>query len=153
MRKETTMKRFVLLGFLGAFISQAGFAQSKLAGDWQGILEVGGTQVHVAWHVVATADGSLISTLDNLDQNIYGIKAKSTSVKGSDVTITVDDVVQVNGQDLQLRGEFVGTVNSDATELHGTWTQSEPEQPPSPLELKHSAAKDTTAAAPEAHPA
>jgi hypothetical protein len=133
------MKRLVLLGVLGVLVSPGGFAQSQLAGDWQGNLDAGGTSFRVAWHVAAGADGSLSSTLDNIDESIYGIKAKSTVVKGSDITVTVDDTIQVNGQEVQLRGEMVGTVDKDATELHGTWTQTEPAQAPAPLEMKHAA--------------
>ena len=130
------MKKLILLGVLGLLMSPAGFAQSQLAGDWQGSLDAGGSTFRVAWHVVVGTDGTLTSTLDNIDQSIYGIKAKSTTVKGLDITVTVDDVIQVNGQEIQLRGEMVGTVNQDATEMHGMWTQTEPEQPPAPLELK-----------------
>jgi hypothetical protein len=87
------------------------------------------------------------STLDNIDESIYGIKAKTTTVKGSDVSVTVDDNIQINGQDILLRGELVGTINKDATELNATWTQTEPAQAPVPLQLKHAAAQAATAPA------
>jgi len=135
--KEMMMKRFALI-ILVAFATSAGsFAQSPIVGDWQGTLDAGGSTFHVAWHVTAGPDGSLTSTLDNIDQNIYGIKAKSTTVKGFEITVIVDDMIQANGQEINLQGELVGTLNKDATELNGTWTQMEPPQPPVPLVMKH----------------
>jgi len=123
---------------------------SPLIGDWQGTLDAGGTSFHVAWHVVAAEDGSLISTLDNVDQGIFGIKTKATVLKGSDISMNVDDVIQANGQEINLKGTFEGKLNSDSTELTGTWTQTDPEQPPAPITLKHMPAKSASTVA--AHP-
>jgi len=122
-------------------------AQVKLAGDWQGTLDAGGTTFHVAWHAVAAPDGTLTSTFDNIDQNIYGIKVKSTSLKGSELTMSVEDTISVNGQDIPIRGELVGTISAEGSKLTGTWTQTEPEQPPVPIELQRSAAPGAAAPA------
>ena len=113
-------------------------AQTSVAGDWTGTLDAGGTTMHVAWHVVAGADGTLTSTLDNIDENVYGIKVKSTTVKGSDVALSVDDNIQANGQDLHLVGSFAGTLSADGNELGGTWTQSEPQQQEIQVHFVHS---------------
>ncbi|MGA9583967.1 MAG: hypothetical protein WBQ95_01500 [Terracidiphilus sp.] len=113
-------------------------AQSKLAGDWPGTFEANGVTFHVVWHVTAAPDGTLTSTLDNVDQNIFGIKAKSTTVKGSDVRIEVDDVISPNGQNINLKGSFAGTLNNEGNEVNGTWTQIDPPQDPVQITLKHS---------------
>jgi len=115
-------------------------AQASLAGDWQGTLDANGTPMRIAWHVIQGADGVLTSTLDNTDQSILGIKAKTTEVKGSDVTVTVDDTVEANGQELNVRGIFAGKLSTDQSEVDGTWTQTEPEQPVMAVHLKHQAA-------------
>lgn len=128
-------------------LSPVCLGQSSIAGDWQGTLDADGTPFRVAWHVIAAPDGSFTSTLDNIDQSIFGIKVKSTTVKGSDVTVSVDDMIQANGQEINLRGDMVGTLSTDATEMTGTWTQTEPAQPSAPLHMKHQAAQ---AAAPPA---
>lgn len=120
-------------------------AQASLAGDWQGVLEANGTPMHIVWHVTAPADGAITSTFDNVDESVMGIKVKTTEVKGSDVTATVDDIVQVNGQEMNIKGVFAGKLNADQTEVAGTWTQTDPEQPPTPLTLKHQAAQAATA--------
>lgn len=103
-------------------------AQANLAGDWNGTLDAGGNIVHVAWHLTVAPDGTQTSTLDNIDESVYGIKVKSTTIKGSDVALSVDDTVQANGQDLHLVGSFAGKVSADGKEVTGTWTQVEPQQ-------------------------
>lgn len=121
------------------FLSPA-FGQSPLAGDWLGTLETSGGPVRVAWHVKAAADGSLTSTTDNLDQSIFGIRVKGTELKGSDVTFAIDDEVDANGQQLNIRGSFAGKLSADQTEVTGTWTQTAPqEEGPDPLKLKRQA--------------
>jgi hypothetical protein len=116
-------------------------AQSQIAGDWQGKLNGGGMEFRVAWHVVAAKDGSFTSTLDNLDQGIFAIPVKSTTINGSHVALTVDDDVQANGESVHVKGVFEGAFDKDATELKGTWTQIEPAQPPAELDLKHVSAQ------------
>jgi hypothetical protein len=128
-------------------LSPACFAQANIAGEWQGTLDANGTPFRIAWHVVGAPDGSFTSTIDNIDQSIYGIKVKSTTVKDSDLNLAIDDVIQVNGQGVNVSGTLVGTLNKDATELTATWTQTEPAQPPAPLTMKRQPAQPAPAAA------
>ena len=134
---------FLFLLFAYATMSKA---QADLAADWQGTVEAGGSTFRVAWHAKAASDGTLTSTLDNIDENVFGIKVKSTTLSGSNLTMTVDDMIQVNGQEVNLRGSVEGTLNSDRTELTGTWTQAEPEQAPVPLHLTRAVAQPASPA-------
>jgi|GEM_PF-1717209 len=121
-------------------LTPSAFAQARLAGDWQGTLDANGTTFHLLWHVATATDGTVTSTFDNLDEGVYGIKAKTTTVKGSDVTADVDDTVQINGQDTKVSGSLVGKLNADGTEMAGTFTQVEPQaQPTANVLFKHSA--------------
>ncbi len=128
---------------LSAFaLTPSAFAQASLAGDWQGTLDANGTTFHLVWHLAAAADGTFTSTFDNIDEGVYGIKAKTTAIKGSDVTAEVDDTVQANGQPMKVSGSLVGKLNSDGTEMAGTFTQTEPQaQPPANVLFKHSSAQ------------
>jgi hypothetical protein len=124
------------------------FGQSSLVGDWEGTLNAGGNEVHLAWHVTATADGGITSTFDNKDEGVYGIKVKETVLKDSKLTLTVDDQVEVNGSSVNIRGAFEGVVSADGSEVSGTWTQTDPqEQPPAEIHLKRNAAQASPAAA------
>jgi hypothetical protein len=129
------------LAAISAFaLTPSAFAQASLAGDWQGTLDANGTTFHLVWHLTAAADGTFTSTFDNIDEGVYGIKAKTTTVKGSDVTAEVDDTVQANGQSMKVSGSLVGKLNSDRTEMAGTFTQVEPQaQPTANVLFKHAA--------------
>ncbi len=146
MQGSLAVRLALFFAFLFLFLSPA-FGQSPLAGDWLGTLNAGGNPMHIAWHVTAGADGSLTSTVDNLDESILGIKVKNLQGKGSDITFAVDDIVVLNGEQVNIRGSFTGKLSADLTEVTGTWTQTAPEEEgPDPLELKRQA----TPAAPAA---
>jgi hypothetical protein len=48
----------------------------------------------------------------------------------------VDDVIHPNGQDVPVVGTFAGTLSADGNEVTGTWTQTEPPQPPADVTFK-----------------
>ncbi|MGD0787219.1 MAG: alpha/beta fold hydrolase [Terracidiphilus sp.] len=134
--KSTIVPKLAILSLAALALSPLCRAQSQIAGDWQGTLNAGGTPFRIAWHVTAAKDGRLTSTLDNIDQGIFAIPVKSIALNSSRLTLTVDDVIQVNGESVNLRGTLEGTIDKNSTELKGTWTQIEPEQPPAELSLK-----------------
>jgi fermentation-respiration switch protein FrsA (DUF1100 family) len=139
--KRAVLHKFAILALAALALSLASRAQSPITGDWQGTLNAGDAHFRIAWHVVAAKDGSITSTLDNLDQSIYGIKVKSTVLNGSSLTLAVDDTIQANGEEINVRGSFEGTLDKDATEVKGTWSQSEPAEPPAELDLKRAPAE------------
>jgi hypothetical protein len=111
-------------------------AQAQLVGHWQGNLSVGSQTFRLVWHVVKAPDGGVTSTCDNIDQGVFGIKVKSMTLNSSDLTVTIDTIIQPNGQDMALRGSLAGKVSADGNEVTGTWTETEPEQAPVDLTLK-----------------
>ena len=131
------MHRFALALLFCFVLAPMAHAQTRIAGDWQGTLDSNDQTYRIAWHVTAAADGTLTSTIDNLDEQIFGIKVKSTVVKERTLTLIVDDTVESNGEDITIRGTTAGTFNDDMTELTGTWTQTDPDQPPVHFMLKH----------------
>lgn len=123
------------------------FGQASLVGDWEGTLNAGGNEAHLVWHVTAGADGAVTSTFDNKDEGVSGIKVKEMALNGSKLTLSVDDQMEVNGETVNIRGTFEGTVSADGNEVTGTWTQTDPqEQPPVEIHLKRSAAAPAAAA-------
>ncbi len=118
------MKRvFFLLTLLLA--APLAFAQD-IAGDWQGTLNAGGTELRLVLHVTKAADGSLKSTLDSVDQNANGIPVASTTLKGSDFSLDVQAV----------HGTYEGKVAADGKTISGTWSQGQA----LPLEFKRASA-------------
>jgi hypothetical protein len=111
-------------------------AQVPIAGDWQGTLNAGSTQLHLLLHLAAAKDGSLSATLDSIDQGVDDIPVNAVTLKDSKLNLTVDAV----------HGSYEGTVNKDASEIDGIWSQGQP------LELKFTRAPAQTAAPKPAAP-
>ncbi len=87
----------------------------QVAGDWQGTLQAGGSQLRVVLHITKNQDGGLSATLDSPDQGAYGLVVSAVSLNDSKLTFSADSV----------HGKYTGDVNSDATAIKGTWTQLE----------------------------
>ncbi|MGB0066091.1 MAG: hypothetical protein WBP85_16735 [Terracidiphilus sp.] len=90
-------------------------AQSQVAGDWQGTLSAGSMELHLVLHIAAGKDGGLTATLDSVDQGAFGIPVSSISLKDTKLDLVVEAV----------HGAYTGTVNKDATEIDGTWSQGQ----------------------------
>jgi hypothetical protein len=131
--KSAIASKFAILSLAVMALSPLCRAQSQIAGDWQGTLNAGGVQLRLALHVAAAKDGSLTATLDSIDQGANGIPVTSVTLKDSKLSLTVDAV----------HGTYEGTVNKDATEIDGTWSQGQP------LELNFKRAPAQAAAAPK----
>ncbi|HEY1900971.1 MAG TPA: glycoside hydrolase family 38 C-terminal domain-containing protein [Terracidiphilus sp.] len=118
---KARLRQFALL-FVAAILTIAtrGMAQStddaaKVVGDWTSTLSAGGTQLHLALHVIAGKDGSLGSTVDSLDQGEYATPTTTTAFKNSKLTFSI----------ASYNVTFEGTLNKDATEIDGTLTQGQ----------------------------
>jgi hypothetical protein len=108
-------------------VCTAPFAGAKsIAGDWQGTLSTPNGDLRLVLHITEGGDGSLTATLDSVDQNANGIPVTTVMFKDSKLTLEVEAV----------HGTYEGTVNSDGTEIKGTWTQGQP----LPLDFKRGAA-------------
>jgi pimeloyl-ACP methyl ester carboxylesterase len=108
------MKRLLLVLTLGLGAAGAASAQN-LAGDWQGSLKPTGAELRLVLHITKADDGSWKGTLDSVDQGANGIPVTSISLKESKLKFAVESV----------NGSYEGTVNADATEISGTWTQGQ----------------------------
>ena len=100
----------------------------ELEGNWEGSLETPGGALKLVVHFKNQPDKTVKATLDSPDQN--------------SVDLPLTDIVQKGpAVEFQLRlvnGGFKGTLNKEATQLGGEWTQGGNSLP---LTLKKSAAK------------
>jgi hypothetical protein len=138
MMKGRMIRNLALLAGLASMLAPACRAQAQLAGDWQGTLNAGSVQLRLILHVTAATDGSLTATLDSVDQSAYGIPVTTVTLKDSKFNFAVDAVY----------GTYEGTVNKDASEIDGTWSQGQPLE----LNFKRVAATPPPAAAIPAAP-
>jgi fermentation-respiration switch protein FrsA (DUF1100 family) len=114
--KQNIVIKLALMALIAATLAPLCRAQALIAGDWQGVLTVEGRQLHIAMHIAAAKDGALFATVDNPDQGQMGTQANAVSFKDSKLTLTIN----------AYNGVYEGTMNKDATEITGTWTQDQP---------------------------
>jgi hypothetical protein len=126
---KRTMHRVSEVAALALFAACMAHAQS-IVGDWQGTLDTGQGELRLVLHITKAADGGLVATIDSIDQGANGIPVASVTLKGSKLSLGVDAV----------NGSYEGTVNADASEIDGTWTQGQP----LPLNFKRAAAVTKT---------
>lgn len=108
------MKRICILIVFVCGMATAALSQD-IAGDWNGKLNVNGAELRLVLHIKKNADGSLKATLDSVDQGANGIPVSSATLKDSKLTLNVNTI----------NGSYDGKVNSNATEIAGTWTQGQ----------------------------
>jgi hypothetical protein len=106
----------------------------SIAGDWLGTLSAGGAELRLLLHISAAQNGAFTATMDSLDQGVNGIPINTITLKDGKLSLTVDAV----------HGTYDGTVNKDASEIDGTWSQGQPLA----LNLKRTTIKPQVAAKP-----
>jgi uncharacterized protein len=109
------MKKIVAI-ILFALASGCAAHAQDIAGDWKGTLSVGTAELRLVVHITKGDDGTLKATMDSIDQGANGIAISSISLKDSKLTFASEAV----------HGTYEGTVNKDATEIKGTWSQGTP---------------------------
>ena len=114
--KRFTIRYWGLFLGLAAMLAPMGHVQAQLAGDWQGTLSASGIELRLVLHITTGKDGALAATLDSIDQGAYSIPVSAISLNGTAFNMTVDAV----------HGTYTGTVNKDASEIDGTWSQGQP---------------------------
>jgi uncharacterized protein len=133
------MKRIMhkAIGLAAAVLSLTALSYAQdIAGDWQGVLDTGQSQLHLILHLTKAANGSLGATIDSVDQGANGIPVATVTLKDSKLSLAVDAV----------NGTYDGTVKPDASEIDGTWTQGQS----FPLNFKRAAAAAPEKGAPKA---
>lgn len=105
-----------------AFVRRAG---SDLQGYWKGTISVGQSQLRLAFKISEPAAGIFAGTLDSLDQGARDVPVSSIAYTKPTVEI------ELTG----LGARFEGELNTEGTEISGTWEQG---RRGTPLVLKRS---------------
>lgn len=115
------MKEALWPGLL-ALLSGSILSAQDIAGDWQGTLKVGATEIRVVINIAKAGDGAWTATEFTPDEGSNGITANSVTLQGSSLKLAFD----------RIRGTYEGLLSEDRTSIKGTWTQGKP----LPLDLK-----------------
>jgi hypothetical protein len=101
-------------------VSMIGFAQQQdtseisIEGIWEGKLKVPGTELRIVFNISKNPDGSLITTMDSLDQGVTGIPVEEVIFKDNTLRLEVKSV----------GGVYEGKVSEDFLVIEGEWRQS-----------------------------
>jgi uncharacterized protein len=106
------MKRIPILTVMMAAVACLASAQD-IAGDWQGTLKTGVSELRLVLHITRAPDKGLKATLDSVDQGANGIPVDSVTLKDSKLSLDVTAV----------QGTYEGTVAADGKTISGTWSQ------------------------------
>ena len=101
----------ILLIILSIFLGMQVSAQDIL-GQWTGVLQLPGNELHVVFNVSKNNQGQFITTMDSPDQGVNGIPVTNTTF--------VNNVVNFEITGMSLK--YIGTL--DGQEIFGTFSQS-----------------------------
>lgn len=93
--------------------SPSASSNSLVVGDWKSVVTRDGNPVHVILHIAADKSGTLLATIDAIEMQASGVVVSNVVLKDAKLTFDVDEAP----------GSYAGTLNKDATEIDGTWTQ------------------------------
>lgn len=89
-------------------------AGSDLQGYWRGTVKAGPVSLRLVIRISEPTDGKFVAELDSIDQGANNVVVSSVTYDKPTVQMEVGVV----------GGNFEGKLNSDGTEITGTWTQA-----------------------------
>lgn len=102
-----------LLSVLFAIVSTSLAQQASVfTGSWEGVLNFGGTNLRIVFHIKDDGNGGLVTTADSPDQSAFGIPCDSTAAGNNEVSIFMN----------ALQAKYTGKLSGDVT-LDGIFTQ------------------------------
>ena len=88
-----------------------------IVANWEGTLDPGAQpKKRIVVHITASQDGSLSGTIDYPDQDTSGILITAITYKES----------TLHFESSSIQGSYDGTMNTDNSEINGTWKQGGP---------------------------
>src|ERR1044072_4099594 len=107
--------RTVWIAISALAAAAAGRAQN-IAGDWQGTLKVGATELRIELHFTQAGNGGFTGTMDSLDQGVKGLSLSSIELRESKLKFAID----------ALKGTYEGKLSADGNSIAGEGTQGQP---------------------------
>src|SRR5690606_14021003 len=107
------MRTFSIL--LVTLLTSITMTAQDIAGQWNGVLKVQGTQIRVVFNVTET-DKGLSSTMDSPDQGATGIPVTNTTFENPKIKFEVANArIEYNGE--LVENEIVGTFTQGGQEF------------------------------------
>ena len=99
-------------------VAKGDFNSPEILGDWNGVLDVQGTQLRVVFHLM-NENGHLKGTMDSPDQGAKGIPMESTTYENGKLIIKASN----------MRMEYNAELSDDNSAIKGTFKQAGMEIP------------------------
>ena len=103
------MKNICLTLFALIFVVQLN--AQEIVGQWNGVLQLPGNDLHVVFHVTENVSGGYTSTMDSPDQGVKGIPVTKTTFVEKVITFEITP----------MKISYTGTIEEE--EIFGTFTQ------------------------------
>ena len=103
------MKNICLTLFALIFVVQLN--AQEIVGQWNGVLQLPGNDLHVVFHVTENGSGGYTSTMDSPDQGVKGIPVTKTTFVEKVITFEITP----------MKISYTGTIEEE--EIFGTFTQ------------------------------
>lgn len=103
----------LLMATILSFTPPAAWTQSPVAGNWQGVMKVDGTKLHLVLHIRQAQDGTFSAVIDSLNQDSANIPVQTVKF---DVATLRLDIAQVGAI-------YVGSLSKDGKEQKCVWSE------------------------------
>lgn len=103
-------KLFVLTATVVSFLISR---SQSITGNWEGALQVQGTELPAIFHIFQDSTGKLTATFDSPKQMAYGLPCSKISITGDSVFI------EMKG----FSAQYAGLLQADNKTLTGNWSQ------------------------------
>ncbi len=94
------------------FFTATSFSQN-ITGNWEGSLQVQGTELPIIFHIVKDSAGKYQATFDSPKQKAYNLACSDVLIKADSVIILIQ----------MLKGSYAGQLDATNKQLTGTWKQ------------------------------
>lgn len=128
--------RWMLLAMTFLTLVPLSRAQAQVAGDWQGVANIQGSDYHIIVHITPASGGALGATLDCPELGATAVPMSGVTFKDSKFSMNVD----------AYHGVYTGTLSADGSKITGVFAGDQE----TPIDFIRMAASATPGAAPSA---
>jgi hypothetical protein len=123
-KKQFSLLLAASLIFAAFSATQAVQSQEKIAGIWQGKLQISpDAGLRIVFHISKDDSGNLVATLDSPDQKATGIAVNEVKFENGELYLKIN----------RIQGAYKGKVDLAKKMIDGTWSQGDGSMP---LKLK-----------------
>ena len=102
----------IYFSILNILISTLSFSQD-IAGNWEGALQIQGTEIPLVFHITKDSLGKYSATFDSPKQKAFNLACSEVILKADSVIL----MMQI------IKGKYAGQLDKDKKILTGTWSQ------------------------------